>query len=80
MAKAERTFGIDQDGLSQPLFSPRDYEPWLLGWHLHFALDHESGLIVPRTPVGEATVKTLNMNDTIRVFARKMQTQAGLIA
>jgi len=41
------------------LFNPRDYGPSRLGWHLHFVLDRESGIIVPRTPTAEATVLTL---------------------
>jgi hypothetical protein len=67
-------------GRTQQLFNPRAFEPWLLGWHLHFTLDRESGMIVPRTPTGEATVRTLKMNDALRVFARKLQIVAGLIA
>lgn len=63
----------------KPFLNPRDYEPWVLGWHLHFALDRESGMIVPRTAVGEATVRTLRMNDPLRGFARKLQILAGLI-
>ncbi len=79
LAKADRTTGDDESGQTQPLFNPRDYEPSLLGWHLHFTLDSESGIILPRTPVGEATVRTLRMNDPLRVFARKLQIVAGLI-
>jgi len=79
LAKADRTAGEDDSGRTQPLFNPRDYEPSLLGWHLHFALDRDSGLILPRTPTGEATVRTLRMNDPTRVFARKLQIGAGLI-
>jgi HNH endonuclease len=79
LAKAERTFGEDDTGQRQPLFDPRLFEPWLLGWHLHFLLDRESGIIVPRTAIAQATVRTLNMNDTLRVFARNLQIQAGLI-
>jgi hypothetical protein len=59
---------------------PRDFEPWHLGWHLHFMLDRVSGVIVPRTPTGEATVIALRMNDSLRVFARRLQIIAGLIA
>jgi hypothetical protein len=62
------------------LFNPRQFESWLLGWHLHFALDRESGMILPRTATGEATVETLNMNGPIRIFARKLQIRTGLIA
>ncbi len=76
LAKADRTVGDDQ----QPLFNPRDYKPWLLGWHLHFTLDHETGLIFPRTLTAEATVNALRMNDGRRVFARKLQIVVGLLA
>src|SRR5262249_32857966 len=79
LAKADRTSGEDDNGQTQPLFQPRAYEPWLLGWHLHFRLDRESGLIVPRTPTGEATVRTLRINDPLRVFARRLQILTGLI-
>lgn len=79
MAKTDRTTGKDQNGKMQPLFNPRDYKPAMLGWHLHFVLERDSGLILPRTHVGEATVSTLRMNDPARVFARKLQIQAGLI-
>jgi HNH endonuclease len=80
LAKAARTSGEDLAGQVQPLFNPRDFDPWLLGWHLHFTLDRGSGVIVPRTPTGEASVRTLQMNDPLRVFARKFQLLAGLIA
>src|SRR5713101_6270849 len=55
LAKAEATSGEDNNGNTQPLFNPRDYEPWLLGWHLHFSLDRDSGMILPLTPIGEAS-------------------------
>lgn len=79
LAKAERTTGADESGQIQPLFNPRDFEPWLLGWHLHFILNRDTGLILPRSAVGEATVATLNVNEPLRVFARMLQIQAGLI-
>ncbi len=75
LAKADRTSGADAAGLIQPLFNPRDFEPWLLGWHLHFALDRDSGVIVPRTPTGEASVATLKMNDPLRLFAQAPTTR-----
>jgi hypothetical protein len=80
LAKGDRTTGKDRNGKVQPLFSPRDFEPWLLGWHLHFVMNRETGLLVPRTAMAEATVDALNVNDTNRVFARKLQIQAGLIS
>jgi hypothetical protein len=80
LAKGDRSAGEDPQGAVHPLFNPRDYEPWLLGWHLHFQLDHDSGMILPRTPVGEATSDLLKMNSLNRIFARRLQIQAGLIA
>jgi hypothetical protein len=80
LAKGERVSGDDRSGNRQLLFNPRAYEPWLLGWHLHFELDRETGVIRPRTAVGEATERALNMNASNRVFARRLQIQAGLIA
>jgi HNH endonuclease len=80
LAKSERTSGTDDSGVSQPLYNPRDYEPSSLGWYIHFALDRDTGIISPRTAVGQATVATLRMNDSLRVFARKLQIQAGLIS
>jgi len=47
---------------------------------MHFVLDRKSGVILPRTLRGEATVLTLCVNDRQRVFARRLQLQAGLIA
>lgn len=80
LAKADRVVGEDNSGATQPLFNPREYEPWLLGWHLHFALDLATGILVPRTPIGEATANTLRVNDARRVFAHKLQIAAGLLA
>lgn len=80
LAKGDRSSGTDRAGTIRPLFNPRDYEPWLLGWHLHFELDHDSGMVLPRTTVGEATSDLLKVNTPNRVFARRLQIQAGLIA
>jgi hypothetical protein len=80
LTKAQRITGVDAKGLEHRLFNPRDYEPWILGWHLHFALDRLTCLIVARTPVGEATVETLKMNDGQRSFARKLQIEVGLLS
>jgi hypothetical protein len=80
LAKAGKTTGVDRNRRVQGLFNPRDYEPWLLGWHLHFVLDRESGMIAPRTPTGDATIRALQVNSPQRVFARKLQIRAGLIS
>jgi hypothetical protein len=80
LGKAEQTSALDGGGAIQPLFNPRDYEPWLLGWLLHFAIDQRTGLVVPRSVVAEATIRALNINDSIRVYARLLPAQAGLLA
>ena len=80
LAKADRTRGTDASGTERELFNPRAYEPWLLGWHLHFSLDRETGRVVALTPIGEATIRTLDINGRRRAFARKLQIAAGLIA
>ena len=79
LAKAEQTSAADNIGQMQPLFNPRNFEPWLLGWHLHFVLDRGTGMILPRTRQAEATIRALAMNDASRLFARSLQIRAGLI-
>ena len=80
LAKSDRTTGKDRSGQIQPLFNLRAFESWLLGWHIHFVLDRVTGLVVPRTLTGEATVLTLDMNSPQRLFARNLQIQIGLIS
>jgi hypothetical protein len=75
LAKGKRVAGRAADRI----FNPRAHEPWLLGWYLHFELNDASGLIVPRTATGKATIETLNMNAPQRVFARLVQIRVGLI-
>src|SRR5207253_7215294 len=72
LAKAERITGEDENGRTQPLFNPRNFEPSLLGWHLHFTLDRQTGMVVPRPPIGQARIRTLRMTDPCRLFARKL--------
>lgn len=79
LANGDRNSGNDRNGDEQQLFCPRNYESWLLGWHLHFVLERNSGVIMPRTKIAEATINSLKMNGSNRVFARKLQIQAGLI-
>jgi hypothetical protein len=80
LSKAARRTGIDSHGVEREFFNPRAYEPWLLGWHLHFVLQQATGRIVARSPCGEATIQALNMNAPNRAFARQLQIAAGLIA
>ena len=80
LAKGDSISGLADDGGSYPLYNPRAFEPSLLGWHLHFSLDLETAVIRPVTPQGQATVAALNLNAPNRVFARRLQIRAGLIA
>jgi hypothetical protein len=80
LAKSHRRVGVDSTGKTQAIYNPRAYDAPHLAWHLHFSLDRKSGRIVPRTPTGEATIQLLNVNDRLRIFARKLQIAAGLIA
>jgi len=80
LAKSEAIVAIDRRGQLQPLFNPRSFEPSSLGWHLHFILDLSSGLIVPRSEIGEATIDALKVNEASRIFARTIQICVGLIA
>ena len=80
LAKGGRTIGRDHQGTTTRIFNPRAIEPSRVGWHLNFELDRKTGVIAARSSVGEATLDILNMNDSSRVFARKLQIQAGLIS
>lgn len=79
LAKGSRTTSSDSRGIVREIFNPRNYEPWLLGWHLHFHLDRKTGRLQGLTPSGEATIQLLRMNDFPRRFARSLQIAAGLI-
>lgn len=79
LAKGGRTISNDAEGHETAIYNPRLFEPAHLGWHLHFTLDRETGIVAPRSSVGEATITMLNMNAPARVFARKLQIEAGLI-
>lgn len=80
LAKGARTFIVDANGTKQAFFNPREYEPMRLGWHLHFILSTDTGIIVGRTPRGQATVKALNVNSANRLYARMLQIRIGLLS
>jgi hypothetical protein len=79
LAKLDRMSAHDLDGEPSPLYNPRSFEPATLGWHLHFELDLRSGVIIPRTQIGEATESALRMNDRLRISARRLLIRAGLL-
>lgn len=78
LAKGNQVRARDASNRWQPLYNPRGYEPSILGWHLHFQIDRSTGLIAAVTPVGEATLRALQMNEPRRTFARRLQLSAGL--
>ncbi len=48
-------------------------------WYLHFSLNRQSGMILPRSVIGEATLLTLrNINRPQRVFAPPAPDPGGL--
>ena len=53
-----------------PLFNPRTDD-----WPEHFQID--DGQIIGKTPVGNATVKVLDLNDPDRIIERRLQIQSG---
>jgi len=56
----------------------RLYNPRRDSWHNHFQF-RPSGLIVPRTEIGQGTIKVLNLNDVNRVQARGVFIDTGII-
>lgn len=56
----------------------RLYNPRKDSWHNHFQF-RPSGLIVPRTEIGQGTIKVLNLNDVNRVQARGVFLDVGII-
>ena len=55
----------------------RFFNPRKDKWVNHFSLDLSAGLILPKTEVGEATIKILIFNNSELVIDRKMLIQAG---
>jgi len=51
------------------------YHPRLQEWFEHFSA--EKGLIIPKTRIGEATIKLLQMNDPERVIHRQLLQEDG---
>ena len=63
---------VHQEALIR-LFNPRK-DQW--SHHFHF---RTSGIIVPRTEIGQGTIKVLNLNDLNRVQARGVFIETGII-
>jgi hypothetical protein len=61
-------------GVSVPLFHPRADR-----WEAHFEWAGDGCTLVGRTPVGRATIVTLDMNAALRLEARADWRQLGLL-
>ena len=60
----------DEDAFVR-FFNPRKHD-----WFEHFEIEH--GLIIPKTPIGTATIKILGFNDLNRVVERLELIIAGV--
>ena len=61
---------LQMDGPLIPLFNPRKSN-----WFDHFEIDN--GLIVPKTAIGEATIKLLELNALDNIIERRELAEAG---
>ena len=73
LIKNKRIAAIDSDtGSMVALFHPNQQH-----WHEHFTWLEEGAKLVGITPVGRVTIKTLRLNRSLLVQARKRWIQAG---
>ncbi len=71
--KADRVLGIDPEtGESERLFDPRRQS-----WQEHFRWNAGGTLIAGMTPIGRATVATLQLNRPVLVQARRAWVTVG---
>ncbi|GAB4495682.1 MAG: hypothetical protein OHK0019_25420 [Saprospiraceae bacterium] len=61
---------LEKGGSFVPLFNPRTDD-----WFDHFAV--ENGVIIAKTPIGAATVKSLDLNFLDKIIERRELTIAG---
>jgi 5-methylcytosine-specific restriction endonuclease McrA len=75
LAKCDRTTGGDpESGRLVALFNPR-----LQTWHAHFRWLSDRQTLVGLTATGRATIVALRLNDEIRMQARQLWFDAGLL-
>ncbi len=73
LRKSDREMVLDpESGVLVEFFNPR-----LQQWKDHFEWDDSGTVVVGLTEVGRATVKALEMNDTLLVEARKLWVRFG---
>ena len=64
--------------LNNITLSIRFYNPRIDVWAEHFEA-HSSGLLMPKTSIGEATIKILELNQTDSIIERSKMVRLGLI-
>ena len=73
LAKTDKETGVDPSTDDEvPLFDPRTQ-----AWKDHFRWANDKETLVGRTPVGRATVATLDMNSELRREARRLWFETG---
>ena len=65
--------------LNNTLILTRFFHPRVDAWHDHFESD-ASGLILPKTDIGKATVNIFAINHPDRIIERQLLWQLGLIS
>jgi 5-methylcytosine-specific restriction endonuclease McrA len=75
LAKGDRTTGVDPETAQRvALFDPRND-----AWEQHFRWQDDPPVITGVTPEGRATVVTLDLNGELRLAARRLWFDAGLL-
>jgi len=75
LAKGDRTGGIDPEtAQTVVLFDPRSH-----AWGAHFRWQDDPPMITGLTPEGRATVVALDLNSELRLAARRLWFDAGLL-
>src|SRR5262249_22459274 len=73
LAKGDQTEGADPEtGVIVRLFDPRSDD-----WHGHFRWGDPREILVGLTPIGRATVVALDMNNPLRLTARRLWFATG---
>ena len=74
LRKSNRICGVPSGSNAEVrFFHPRDDE-----WGEHFQISTDSGEIMGKTPIGEVTLESLEMNSPAQVAARQLWIRLGL--
>lgn len=63
--------------LTNPTKPIRFYNPRIDNWDIHFKIE-SSGLIIPQTEIGEATIKILDLNHPDSIIEREILIANGM--